>query len=64
MQTIVCMKWGTAYSADYVNRLYRGVCRHVARDTRFICFTDDTAGLTDGVEAMQQIFRRWAERVH
>ncbi len=50
VQTVVCMKWGTAYSADYVNRLYRGVMRHVNRPTRFVVFTDDEAGLAPGIE--------------
>ena len=51
MQTVICMKWGTAYSADYVNRLYRGVMRHMARPTRFVCFTEDQVGLLEGIEA-------------
>jgi hypothetical protein len=50
-QTVICMKWGSAYPADYVNRLYRGVMRNVARPTRFVCFTDDAAGLDRGIEA-------------
>jgi hypothetical protein len=50
MQTIVCMKWGAAYPADYANRLYRAAMRNVARPTRFVCFTDDPAGLATGIE--------------
>ena len=50
MQTVVCMKWGTAFGADYVNRLYRGVMRNVSRPTRFMVLTDDAAGLADGIE--------------
>ena len=50
MQTVICMKWGTAFGADYVNRLYRGVMRNVARPTRFVVLTDDPSGLADGVE--------------
>ena len=37
---IVCMKWGNAYGADYVNRLYNMVKRNMTRPFRFICFTD------------------------
>lgn len=51
MQTVVCMRWGTLFPVDYVNRLFRGVMRNVARPTRFICFCDDPAGLDEGVEA-------------
>jgi hypothetical protein len=50
MQTIVCMRWGDRFAVDYVNRLYRGVMRNVARPTRFIAFTDDFSGLDSGVE--------------
>jgi len=51
MQTVACMRWGTLFPPDYVNRLYRGVMRNVARPTRFIAFTDDPSGLDQGVEA-------------
>lgn len=49
---ILCMKWGTLYGAADVNSLARGVRRHLARPHRFICFTDDAAGLDPGVEAL------------
>ncbi len=49
MQTIVCMKWGTRYPADFVNRLYSMVMRNTVRQTRFICFTEDPTGLSDGI---------------
>ncbi len=44
--TFVCMKWGTRYGADYVNRLYRGVARGMqGQDFRLVCFTDDATGV-------------------
>lgn len=49
---VLCMKWGTLYGADYVNNLFRGVRRHLARPHRFVCFTDDAGGLLPGIEAM------------
>lgn len=49
---ILTMKWGTLYNAADVNRLARQVRRHLARSHRFICFTDDPAGLEDGIEPM------------
>lgn len=48
---VLCIKWGTLYSADDVNRLSAGVRRHLNRPHRFICFTDDALGLEPGVEA-------------
>lgn len=47
---IVCMKWGTRYPAEYVNILYRSIGRNLSRPFRFLCITDDTSGLIDGIE--------------
>ncbi len=49
--SILTMKWGTLYSSEDVNRLYRQVSRNLARPHRFICFTDDAKGLDPGIEA-------------
>lgn len=49
---ILCMKWGDYYGPEYANRLYHGVCRHLARPFRFVCFTDDATGLDAGIEAL------------
>ena len=49
---ILTIKWGTLYSAADVNRLARQVRRHLPRPHRFVCFTDDAAGLDFGIEAM------------
>ena len=50
MPTIACMKWGTMFPADYVNRLFRGVRRHTPGAIPFVCFTDDGAGLDPGID--------------
>lgn len=47
---VVCIKWGDKYPAYYVNRLFRGVSRHLARPHRFLCFTEKPEGLVDGIE--------------
>ena len=47
---ILCMKWGTKYGPDYVNRLYAMVRRHLSGDFRFVCLTDDTQGIRSEVE--------------
>ena len=51
-QTVICLKWGTRYGPEYVNRLYSMVKRHTERDLRFICITDDPSGIENGVEIM------------
>lgn len=49
---ILCMKWGTLYGADVVNRLYGMSRRHVTGELRFICFTDDSSGVRPEVECL------------
>src|SRR5882672_12036190 len=52
VQTVICMKWGKAYGADYANKLRSMVSRNTRRPLRFICFTDDAAGLSPEIEAL------------
>ena len=47
---VLCMKWGTKYSADYVNTLYSMVSRNMSREFRFVCLTEDGAGLHGNIE--------------
>ena len=47
---VVCLKWGTRYGPHYTNTLYAGVKKHLHRPFRFVCVTDNTAGLTEGIE--------------
>ena len=49
--SVLCMKWGTKYGPDYVNRLYAMARRNLDRPFRFVCLTDDPAGLRAEVEA-------------
>ncbi|GGB97372.1 hypothetical protein GCM10011352_24360 [Marinobacterium zhoushanense] len=49
---VVCLKWGTKYPAEYVNRLFRMVRRQLHRPFRFYCMTEDGSGLAEGVEVL------------
>lgn len=42
---VVCLKWGTKYSADYVNYLYSSLRRNSTIPFDFTCFTDDPVGV-------------------
>lgn len=44
------MKWGTLYSAEYVNILYNMVKRNLSKPFQMICFTDDANGIIDDVK--------------
>ena len=47
---VVCVKYGTKYGADYVNKLYYGVKRHLTVHHTFTCFTEDSAGLDTHIQ--------------
>ena len=47
---VLCMKWGTPYGPEYVNRLYGMVARNLRRPFRFVCLTDDETGVRKEVE--------------
>ena len=49
---VLCLKWGTYYGPEYVNRLYAGVRRNLKRPFRFVCVTDNPAGLRPEVETV------------
>lgn len=49
MLNVLCLKHGKKYSAEYVNRLYRAVQRNLTLPHKFICFTEDPAGIDPGV---------------
>ena len=51
MVNVLTLKWGTLYSAEYVNRLYRGVKRNLHQPFRFVCATDDATGLDPEIDA-------------
>jgi len=46
---VVCIKWGTLYGREYVNRLYAMVKRYLQRPFNFYCITDDDAGIREEV---------------
>lgn len=43
--SILTVKWGIRYNADYVNKLYAGILRNTTWKVTFYCFTDDSNGL-------------------
>ncbi len=47
---VVCMKWGDRYGPEWVNRLFAMVQRNSTWTVRFVCFTDNAAGIRSEVE--------------
>ena len=52
MVNVVCIKYGRYYGPFYVNRLYAGVKRNLARPFRFVCVTNDATGIRPEVECV------------
>lgn len=45
IKQIICIKWGTKFGPEFVNRLHGMVSRHITPPFRLYCFTDDGTGL-------------------
>lgn len=48
---VICIKWGTEYSEEDVNKLYHSVKRNTSYDIDFYCFTDNPKGLDPAIIA-------------
>lgn len=51
-RTVLCMKWGTKYGPEYVNRLYAMVTRHLRGPFQFVCLTDRSDGIHPAVRCL------------
>lgn len=49
-KNVICIKWGTKFGSDYVNRLFKMVKRNCTVDHRFVCFTDNVNGILPEIE--------------
>ncbi|WP_343079166.1 glycosyl transferase [Ostreiculturibacter nitratireducens] len=49
---IICIRWGTKYGPEYVNRLYGMVSRNITPPFDFYCFTDDPEGVRPEVSCL------------
>ncbi len=49
IKQVICIKWGTRYGPEYVNRIYAMVARNITPPFRVICLTDDANGIRDEV---------------
>ena len=47
---VLCLKHGTKYSYDYVNKLYNMVSRNCTLPYEFVCLTDDARGIDPNVK--------------
>ena len=50
MLNFICLKSGTKYSPEYVNKLYNMIQRHLTVPHRFVCFTELPEGIDPKIE--------------
>lgn len=48
-KNVICIKWGTVYNSEDVNKLYRMVARNTTYKINFYCFTDDPTNLDENI---------------
>ncbi|MFZ7089597.1 glycosyl transferase [Primorskyibacter sp. 2E233] len=58
---IMCIKWGTLFGPEYVNRLYSGVRRNMTRPVRFMVMTEHAEGLHPDIEVLDLPVEPFAE---
>ena len=46
---VICIKWGTVYDPEYVNKLYSMIKRNTSYSINFYCFTEDPNGLNEDI---------------
>ena len=51
-RVVLCMKWGTKYGPEYVNRLYAMVRRHLRGEFTMVCLTDSSEGIRREVRCL------------
>ena len=49
---VLCLKHGTKYSSDYVNKLYNMIKRNCTLDYKFACLTDDPLDLDPNIQIL------------
>jgi hypothetical protein len=49
---ILCLKHGTKYSSEYVNKLYNMIKRNCTLDYKFACLTDDPMDLNPDIQIL------------
>ena len=62
--SVICLKWGTKYGPDYVNKLYRGVKKHLTVNFCFYCITDNGDNLESEIKVLnlESKFKGWMKK--
>jgi hypothetical protein len=50
MLNVICVKHGTKYGPEHVNKLFNMVQRHLTMNHRFVCFTENAKNINNKIE--------------
>jgi len=65
--TVLCVRFGTKYGREYVERLRNMAARHIKVPYEFVCLTDDInpiQGVRSIVQPLAGYHRLWWHKVH
>lgn len=65
--TVLCVRFGSGYGKEYVEKLRNMVARHLTVPYEFVCLTDDQHpinGVRSIVQKNQQYRKQWWHKVH
>lgn len=63
MINVISVKWGTKYSSEEVNRLYRMVKKNLTIPFIFYCFTEDPEGLDSNIQIIDNPYYDYLDGV-
>lgn len=49
IKNVICIKWGTVYDSDDVNKLYNMVIKNTTHKVNFYCFTENAVELNENI---------------
>ncbi len=60
----ICMKWGTKYDSQYVNKLYNGISNNYHSKFNFYCITENPEGLNNSIKQipLNSTFKGWMKK--
>lgn len=63
MYNVICVKFGTKYNSQFVNKLYHDIARLTKSEFKFYCYTDDPTGIDREVNIILPLGRPTLKRV-
>jgi len=55
MYNVICVKFGTKYNSEFVNKLYKDLKGVTEKDFKFFCYTDDQKGIDSDIEIIPEM---------